>query len=56
MVHTIIVPKDEPRTPSEPGENITKRDFGFFYGKKNQTSNESSLTFKAAGFSYDGSC
>ena len=34
MVHTIIVPKDEPRTPSEPGKNITKRIFGFFYGKK----------------------
>ena len=27
MVHIIIVLKDEPRTPSEPGENITKRDF-----------------------------
>ena len=46
MVHIIIVPKDEPRTPSQPGENITKRIFGFFYGKKTQNGNGPSLTFK----------
>ena len=48
MVHTIIVPKDEPRTPSEPGENITKRISGYFYGQNNRRSNGPSLIFKSA--------